>query len=82
MSRGEAAVLIQWGKLWFGHMWVGDNGARRDELIAHVNAQLNGLGFRLGRGWMNYDPVIRRAGGRPSSYAQIASWALAQPNSG
>ncbi|NQD95796.1 hypothetical protein HP532_24365, partial [Pseudomonas sp. CrR25] len=36
----------------------------------------------LGRGWMNYDPVIRRRGGRPSSYAQIAAWAARQQDAG
>ena len=82
MSKAEASVLIQWGRLWHSHMWIGDDEARRDELITHINGQLNSLGFKLGRGWMNYDPVIRRIGGTASSYAQIASWASLQVDGG
>jgi hypothetical protein len=29
-----------------------------------------------------HDPVIRRGGGAPTSYAQVASWASSQPDSG
>lgn len=83
MSYPEAAVLVQWGKLWFGQMWVNDDKSKRDELIQHVNAQLNSIGFKIGRVWQTYDPVIRRAGNKkPSTYAKIASWASSQPNSG
>jgi hypothetical protein len=82
MSKAEAAVLVQWGKLWFGHMWIISDEAKRDELVQHVNAGLNSVGFKIGRGWQNYDPVIRRIGGKPSSYAQIAAWAARQPNAG
>lgn len=82
MSQAEANILVTWGRHWFANMWIGDQQDRRDELIAHVNSELAGLGFKLGRGWQNYDPVIRRAGSRPSSYAQIAAWALRQPNQG
>lgn len=82
MSYAEAAILVEWGKLWCAHMWIGGDEEKRNELIEHVNDQLNVVGFKLGRGWMNYDPVIRRVGARPSSYAQIASWASRQPNTG
>lgn len=82
MSQAEAKVLVTWGRRWFSHMWVGNQQDKRDELIAHVNNGLAGIGFRLGRGWQSYDPVIRRAGARPSSYAQIAAWAQRQPGQG
>jgi hypothetical protein len=82
MSKAEANVLIEWGRIWNAQMWVGADEDKRDALIQHVNAQLNAVGFKLGRGWQNYDPVIRRAGSRPSSYAQIAAWASLQPNGG
>ena len=75
MSQAEAAVLIDWGRRWCAHMWIGNQQDKRDELIAHVNSELGSLGFKLGRGWQNYDPVIRRTGSRPTSYAQIAGWA-------
>jgi hypothetical protein len=82
MSRAEAAVLVQWGKLWLAHMWISGNESKRDELIKHINDGLNVINFKIGRGWQNYDPVIRRAGSRPSTYAQIASWASRQTDSG
>lgn len=81
MSAQEADALITWGKHWFGHVWIRNDTNQRDNLIAHVNNNLNAIGFRLGRGWQNYDPVIRRVG-RPSSYAQLATWASTQPNNG
>lgn len=81
MSAEEASSLITWGRHWFSHVWIGQNHVERDRLITHVNNDLNAIGFRLGRGWQPYDPVIRRAG-RPSSYLQIATWAYARPNHG
>lgn len=67
MTKREAEVLINWGKSWFRSAWVRDDAVARDSLIVHVNNELNAIGFRLSRGYRNYDPVIRR-GGRPSSY--------------
>jgi hypothetical protein len=63
-------------------MWIGADESKRDELIQQVNGQLNALGFKLGRGWMNYDPVIRRLNGRASSYADMAAWAARQRDGG
>lgn len=63
-------------------MWHWGDEQKRDELIAHVNNQLNVVGFQMGRGWMNYDPVIRRVRGKPSSYAEIVSWASRHADSG
>lgn len=82
MSQAEAEVLIQWGRLWCGHMWIGDNAQKRDELIQAINGQLNSIGFSIGRGWQNYDPVVRKATGRPTSYAQLVAWANRQPDGG
>lgn len=82
MSKAEANVLVIWGRHWCSHMWIGDQHDKRDELINHVNKELASIGFKLGRGWQSYDPVIRRAGARPSSYAQIAGWAQSQPDQG
>lgn len=81
MSQKEAEALIIWGRFWHGHVWIGNDTTKRDELITHVNSNLNAIGFKLGRGWQNYDPVIRRKG-RPSSYLQIATWAHSQKNNG
>ena len=82
MSSAEADVLEQWGRQWCACMWIRGDERARDDLIAQVNGQLNNLGFRLGRGWQNYDPVIRRSGGHPSSYANIAQWAHSHQDSG
>ena len=41
MSRAEAAVLLQWGKLWLAYMWISGNESKRDELIKHINDGLN-----------------------------------------
>jgi hypothetical protein len=81
MSVHEAGLLVAWGKHWFGHVWVRNDTTERDNLITLVNNNLNAIGFRLGRGWQNYDPVIRRVG-RPSSYLQLATWAQSRPNHG
>lgn len=81
MSVHEANLLVAWGKHWFGHVWIMNNTTERDNLINLVNNNLNAIGFKLGRGWQNYDPVIRRVG-RPSSYAQLATWAHSQPDQG
>ena len=47
MSQAEANILVTWGRHWFANMWIGDQQDRRDELIAHVNSELGGLGFEL-----------------------------------
>ena len=77
MSKAEAATLITWGKHWFIHVWAQKDDTKRatsrDKIIKHVNSLLNASGFQLGRGWQDYDPVIRKASGRPSSYQQLAS---------
>lgn len=82
MSKAEAAVFIQWGRLWSAHVWINDDAQKRDELISVINRQLNSLGFQIGRGWQNYDPVVRKATGRPTSYAQLVAWAARQPDGG
>ncbi|MCW3102333.1 MAG: hypothetical protein JWO09_773 [Bacteroidetes bacterium] len=81
MSKKEAETFIIWGRHWHGYVWIKNDIQKRDELIAHVNTDLNPIGFKLGRGWQTYDPVIRRKG-RPSSYKQIAEWAHGQDNKG
>lgn len=81
MTIQEADSLITWGRHWHSHVWIRGDATERDRLITHVNNDLNAIGFRLGRGWQNYDPVIRRAG-RPSSYLQLATWASALPDHG
>ena len=86
MSKREAEMLTDWGRFWWVHVWSGTDAATRnqvrDNLIQHVNGQLNAIGFRLGRGWQDYDPVIRAKNRKPSSYVQIAEWAGRQPNNG
>lgn len=82
MSKAEVSLLIDWGKKWFKQVWVGDDANTRDGLIATVNAQLNGIGLKLGRGWRDYDPVIKPLAGKPARYLHIATWAAVQPNSG
>jgi hypothetical protein len=82
MSQAEAGVLVQWGRLWLSHMTIMNDEAKRDELINHINGELNAIGFKIGRGWMTYDPVIRRANGRASSYADIAGWASRHSDNG
>lgn len=81
MSKGEAEVLIAWGRSWHSHVWIGDDKTKRDELIAHVNTNLNAIGFKLGRGWQDYDPVIRHAG-KAVPYATIATWAKSKSDGG
>ncbi|MGQ0597015.1 hypothetical protein [Aquabacterium sp.] len=81
MSKQEAEALITWGRFWNGYVWIQDDTAKRDELIGHVNKNLNAIGFKLGKGWQNYDPVIRRKG-KPSSYLQIATWANSKDDKG
>ncbi|NQD95188.1 hypothetical protein HP532_21275, partial [Pseudomonas sp. CrR25] len=51
MSKAEADILVTWGKHWLAHMWIGNDQDKRDELINHVNSELNVVGFTLGRGW-------------------------------
>ena len=63
-------------------MWISGDESKRDELIKHINDGLNVVNFKIGRDWQNYDPVIRHAGSRPSTYAQIASWASRQTDFG
>lgn len=82
MAREEADILIQWGRWWFGHMWIRGDTQMRDQLIDHVNGELNAIGFSIGRGWRDYDPVVRRVGARPSTYANIAAWASRQADGG
>jgi hypothetical protein len=83
MSRQEALALTEWGKSWWVHVWAGPDKAgrdlQRDAIILHVNAQLNDLGFKLGRGFQDYDPVIRGKGRKPSSYVSIIQWAETKP---
>lgn len=82
MSQAEAAVFIQWGRMWFAHVRISDNAQKRDEMISVINRQLNALGFKIGRGWQDYDPVVRKATGRPTSYAQLVGWASRQGDGG
>ncbi|MCG5075086.1 hypothetical protein [Paraburkholderia tagetis] len=86
MSKREAGMLTDWGRYWWAHVWSGTDAAKRtearDALIKLVNGQLNDIGFKLGRGWQDYDPVIRAKGRRPSSYIAIAGWAWRQPDKG
>ncbi len=86
MSKREAGMLTDWGRYWWVHVWSGTDAekrkAARDELIKHVNGQLNDIGFKLGRGWQDYDPVIRAKGRRPQSYMAIADWAWRLPDHG
>jgi hypothetical protein len=70
MSREQADLLVHFGKLWFQGVWVGDDPTRRDALIAHFNAAAVG-DFLLSRGWQDYDPVLKKQGGRPETYLEI-----------
>lgn len=52
------------GKLWFAKVWVGgqnDNYQNRDQIINNFNNLISTTGFRIGRGWQPYDPVVRPA---------------------
>lgn len=82
MSKTEAEVLIKWGRFWCGKMWIGGDTGARDKLISHVNDELNDIGYKLSRGWQPYDPVIRRIGAKPESYASIVQWARSHDDSG
>ncbi|WP_127169155.1 hypothetical protein [Xanthomonas sp. BRIP62415] len=86
MSKREAKLLTDYGRYWWINVWGGADEIKRNqyrqELIEHVNTQLDPIGFTLGRGWQDYDPVIRVKGRKPSSYVAIADWAWGQPSQG
>lgn len=82
MTMAEANAITTWGRYWHSCMWIRNNSVQRDVLINHVNGDLNAIGITLHRGWRDYDPVIRRNGGRPSTYAQIAAWAASRMDGG
>lgn len=49
------------GRLWHAEVWVKGDYNNRDQIITNFNGLLAGMGFRIGRGWQHYDPVVRPA---------------------
>lgn len=82
MSEEEAVTLVQWGKAWFGYVWVGNDTDTRDLIITRFNEQrmVSDAGYYIKRGWQNYDPVV--AGGKTYRYSEIAEWAAGQKDGG
>lgn len=82
MSAEEAETLVQWGKAWFGYVWVGNDADTRDLIITRFNEQrmVTDAGYYIKRGWQSYDPVV--AGGKTYRYSEIAEWAAGQDDGG
>lgn len=82
MQAGSALQLQAFGRIW--RVYIGlapdSGGPHRQQVIDAVNAVLDTLGLRVGRGWQAYDPVVRS--GRPSTYATLCEKFATQADGG
>jgi hypothetical protein len=70
----QAQVLIECGRYWHSNVWVKNDQEARDNLIAEMNKTLEKVGIKVGKGWQDYDPVVRLKG-KPHTYGAIVQWA-------
>lgn len=81
MSTEEATALIQDGRNWCAEVWMKNNTVYRDNMILKMNEALNPLNIKVGRGWQQYDPVVK-VNNKPHTYAALVTWAIQQPDGG
>lgn len=67
----KASYLFEQGKMWSAHVWIKGDYDNRNEIIATMNTALEGTEIKVGRGWQEYDPVVRL--GRARNYVSIAA---------
>lgn len=62
IQRTTAADIKSAGILWYAKVWQQkDNAADRASIIENFNKMIAGTGFTVGRGYKDYDPVVRPA---------------------
>lgn len=81
MSTEEATALINDGRNWCAEVWMKNNTVYRDTMILKMNEALNSLNIKVGRGWQQYDPIVK-VNNKPHTYAALITWAIQQPDGG
>jgi hypothetical protein len=83
VSKAEAENLIAFGRYWNANVWMRNDGEEaRKQIINRLNgSHLGELGIRVGRGWRDYDPVVRKKN-TLHTYAALVEWAVRQKDGG